>query len=224
MRTFMNDLASVAIQAEEAESLTANLHRLMQNSGISEAELARRSNVPQPTLHKILSGKTDDPRASTLKALANTFDISIDELLSGTFTTSRQINKAPKTQSIAIISWSDCIEATHFIANLTSTNWDNWVISESLSQHAYGLATKASMEPHFPKGTVLIIDPDMTAEDGDTIVVLYPNTQEATLRKLSIDGPMKLLLPLNATSSPNNFEKNIQILGVVVKSVFSFHT
>lgn len=218
----MNNPANTIIQTDEIEVLTANLHRLMQHSGISEAELARRSNIPQPTLHKILSGKTDDPRASTLKALANAFDVSIDELLSSV-TTFRHINTASKTQSIAIISWNECIGAAHFIANLTSTNWDHWIVSESLSQQAYGLATKASMEPHFPKGTILIIDPDMTAEDGDTIVVLYPNTQEATLRKLSIDGPEKLLLPLNANSSASHFEKDIKILGVVIKSVFSFH-
>ncbi|MCD6040298.1 MAG: hypothetical protein K0S27_1698 [Gammaproteobacteria bacterium] len=216
-------MANTATQLEEIEALTANLHRLMRAKGISEAELARQSNIPQPTLHKILSGKTDDPRASTLKALANTFGISIDELLSG-MDTPQQINIANKTQSIAIISWSECIHAVKFITNLTPTNWNKWIVSDYLSQNAYGLMSKTSMEPYFPRKTILIVDPDMMAEDGDVVVVFYPNTQEATLRKLSIDGPTKLLLPINANANPDNFGKDIKIVGVVVKSVFSFHT
>jgi len=220
----VNDPINIAAKAEEIEALTANLHYLMQSQGISEAELARRSNIPQPTLHKILSGKTDDPRASTLKALANAFEVSVDELLSGTDVHS-QANRKSKTQSIAIISWSECIDATNFIMGLTSINWSNWIISEHISPHAYGLISKASMEPYFPKRTVLVIDPNMTAEDGDMVVVHYPNTQEATLRKLSIDGPTKLLLPINpGTAEQNQFEKDIKILGVVIKSVFSFHS
>lgn len=218
----MTDPVNVA-EIKEIEALTANLHRLMRAGGLSEAELARRSNIPQPTLHKILSGKTDDPRASTLKALANSFGVSIDELLLGVGSP-RQINSTNQAQSIAIISWSECIDAVCFIANLTPTNWNNWLVSEHLSQNAYGLISKASMEPCFPKGTILIIDPDMVAQDGDMVVVHYPNTQEATLRKLSTDGPIKLLLPVNANISASNFEENIKILGVVVKSVFSFHT
>jgi len=219
----MASSANTAVQIEEIEILAANLHRLMRARGINEAELARQSSIPQPTLHKILSGRTDDPRASTLKALANTFGISIDELLLGV-DVSQQSNSTAKTQSIAIISWSECINAAKFITNLTSTNWSNWVVSEYVSQNAYGLISKASMEPYFPRKTILMIDPDMVAEDGDVIVVLYPNTSDATLRKLSTDGPKKLLLPINATSNPDNFEKGIKILGVVVKSVFSFHS
>jgi SOS-response transcriptional repressor LexA len=214
---------NIAVQAEEVAALTANLHQLMRTRGVSEAELARRSHIPQPTLHKILSGKTDDPRASTLKALANAFEISIDELLSGA-NIPRQINGMPKTQSISIISWSECIDAANFIKNLTPTNWSNWIVSEYLSQNAYGLISKSSMEPCFPKRTVLIIDPDTMAEDGDMVVAHYPNTQEATLRKLSTDGPTKLLLPINANSSLSDFDKGIRILGVVIRSVFSFHT
>ena len=218
----MANTANIATQVEEIENLTANLHRLMRGRGVSEAELARQSNIPQPTLHKILSGKTDDPRASTLKALASFFEISMDELLTGV-DIPRQTNTAAKTQSIAIISWSECMAAINFITNLTPTNWNNWIVSECVSRNAYGLISKASMEPCFPRGTILIIDSDMSAKDGDMVVVHYPNTQEATLRKLSTDGPTKLLLPINANSSPSNFEEGIKILGVVVKYVFSFH-
>lgn len=209
------------VHNNELENLSVNLHRLMQDKNINEAELARRSNVPQPTLHKILSGKTDDPRASTLKALANFFEVSIDELFSTNKATTHQKNIA--TQSIPVISWSECLSSTSFIANLTAANWSNWVVSEQLSAKAFGLISKTSMEPCFPRKTTLIIDPEIIAEDGDMVVIHYPNTHEATLRKLSIDGPVKLLMSVNASASHDNFHEEMRILGVLVKAIFSFH-
>jgi SOS-response transcriptional repressor LexA len=218
----MTNLANVTAEPEERDTLTSNLHRLMRIRGVSEAELVRWANIPQATLHKVISGKTDDPRVSTLKALANAFEVSIDELLSGV-DTPRKINIIPKTQSIPILSWRECIHAMKLIKNLTPANWNNWVVSEYVSSHAYGLISKASMEPYFSRKTVLIIDRDRIPEDGDIVVVSYPKTSDATLRKLSVDGPTKLLLPMNANGNPTKFKKGIKIIGVVLKSVFSFH-
>jgi SOS-response transcriptional repressor LexA len=213
---------NIPTQVDELEIFTTNLHRLMQAKGLSEAELARKSNIPQSTLHKVISGKTDDPRTSTLKALAHFFEISIDELLTG-MDTPRQTSTTTKTQSIAIISWDECTTAISFIKDLTTMNWHSWIAVEYSSKNAYGLVSKSSMEPCFPKGTVLIIDPNIRASDGDMVIVQYPNTQEATLRKLSTDGPTKLLLPINANASHDNLKDDIKILGVLVKSIFSFH-
>src|SRR3990167_4538826 len=176
---------NLATEFETIENLTTNLRHIMKLKGITEAELARKTHIPQPTLHKILSGKTNDPRASTVKSLADFFDISIDELLTGAPSTKSQ-NTASKTQSIPIISWGQCIDATNYIKNLTPTNWSCWIVSEFLSEHAYALTSKPCSDLRFPKGTVLIIDPKITAEDGDMVIVHYPNTQEATLREISI--------------------------------------
>lgn len=60
------------------EILVRNLKILMQKHRINGTELSRRSNVPQPTIHKILAGKTVAPRICTLKRLANYFCISLD--------------------------------------------------------------------------------------------------------------------------------------------------
>ena len=207
------------IKLEKTDNLIINIHHLMKTNQISEAELARSANIPQPTLHKILSGKTNDPRASTLKALADFFKISIDDLLTGDATSSYPLSSI---QSIPIINWKDCLNNFGFIKTLNANNWTKWVASEYLGQNVFGLVSKSSMAPRFPKGTTLIIDPDLTPEDGDIILVHYPKTEESTLRILSIDGPVRLLLPI--TGGENTFFKNdIDVLGVLVKSLFSYH-
>lgn len=211
-----------AVAYRSIEYLMINLRSLMRARNINEAQLARETNVPQPTLHKILSGKTIDPRTSTLKSLADYFGISIDDLLSGNFMVQATSGKN-KTQSIAIISWADCIDAAKFMKKLTPALWDNWIVVEFSSQYAFALTSKPSMEPRFPRGTILIIDPGISAEDGDLVVVSYPNTSEATLRELSMDGPSKLLLPICGKITPTNLDQDLKVLGVVVKSIFSYH-
>jgi SOS-response transcriptional repressor LexA len=204
------------------DTLASNLRSLMQSKNINEAELARNTKIPQPTLHKILSKKTIDPRASTLKALANYFGLTIDELLN----TSARIRKEYplfQTQPIAMISWSDCGKGSTFINTLTQANWEDWLVSEIVSINAFALRSKPSMEPHFPRGTILIINPELTAEDGDIILVHYPDTHEATLRQISVDGPTTLLLPINANTEKSMLSAKIRILGVLVKSIFSYH-
>src|SRR5579863_1046611 len=62
-------------------NLSSTLKSLMKNSALSEAELARKTHIPQATINRILLGGTIDPRASTLRALARIFEISVDELL-----------------------------------------------------------------------------------------------------------------------------------------------
>jgi transcriptional regulator with XRE-family HTH domain len=47
---------------------------------ISENELARRTGVPQPTIHRVLSGRVADPRDGTLRPLATFFGVSVEQL------------------------------------------------------------------------------------------------------------------------------------------------
>lgn len=220
----MTNLTNLAAKRDPVDDLTINLRRVMAEKNITEAELARKTGIPQPTLHKILSGKTGDPRASTLKSLADFFGVTIDALLTGGLASPTHNSSNDKlTQSIAIISWSDCLHANALLTHVNSMNWESWITTEYSSANAFALSSKPSMEPRFPKGSTLIIDPDARPEDGDLIVVHFPDTNEATLRELSIDGPVKLLIPIGKNSPPEMWNSNIEVLGVLVKSIFKFH-
>src|SRR3990167_6691657 len=218
----MGTVSNIQIQSTEHDLLVVNLRALMRKANLNEAKLSRATRIPQATVHKILAGKTEDPRASTLKTLSDFFGISIDELLSGNPVASSEKNAVATAQSIPIISWKECIHATQFVSSLTPSNWEKWVVSEFLSKHAYALSSKPSMTPRFPKDTILFIDPDIAPKDGDYVVVLYADTDEATLREFSIDGPTKLLLPLNPNGDLTKLDKSVKIVGVLVKSSFAY--
>ena len=201
--------------------LSVNLYKQMQKHSINEAELARRTHIPQPTLHKILSGKTEDPRFSTLQQLAVFFGLTVDELVSGIQYSGKQ-KVSSRINSIPIISYRDCLKGLDYIGKLSIKEWKEWLSIENAPSGAFGIGSTACAEPRFPRGTILIVDPNLIPKDGDLVIVQYKDAEEATLRELSIDGPNKLLLPLNPNFCKDVFDKSIMILGVVFEYRFSY--
>lgn len=73
-----------------------------------------------------------------------------------------------------------------------------WVATTAkVSPYAYALRiTGDSMEPLLPNGAVVIVDPDAVADNGK-IVVVRQNGNEATVKKLVIEGSKQYLQPIN---------------------------
>ena len=62
-------------------SMSTILKGLMAELGINESELARRTGIGQPVVHRICSGETDNPKVATLSPIATFFAISISQLI-----------------------------------------------------------------------------------------------------------------------------------------------
>lgn len=60
--------------------LADNLRTLMAVESLSENQLSRNTGVPQPTIHRILSGRVSDPRDGTVRPLADYFGVSVEEI------------------------------------------------------------------------------------------------------------------------------------------------
>ena len=66
---------------EVTENLSANLIRLLQERGMSQSELARRSGENQPLISSIVLGK-HLPNVARLNRIADALSVNIDRLLS----------------------------------------------------------------------------------------------------------------------------------------------
>jgi transcriptional regulator with XRE-family HTH domain len=195
---------------------------LMSRHNITVAELARRINLPQPTIHRLLTGKTEDPRLSTLSLIANYFSITIDQLLGYTPLTSESGTGSSLSRLVPILSWHDAIDHEKMITSLTRNNWCNWLlVGADVSSLTFSLKSKKSMEPRFPAGSILLIDPGVTPSDGDLMVVRYPNTTEATIRELVSDGPSQALLSIIDNSISDELTNDIKLIGVIMETRFS---
>ncbi len=200
------------------------LRKLMSREQINATELARRIDLPQPTIHRLLAGKTDDPKISTLHVIAQYFRITIDQLLGNTpLEGINNFKKSLHSFAIPVISWSDAINSEKFIGNLTEDSWQDWfVIDLEASTLTFGLRSKRSMEPRFPTGSFLAVDPHAKLQDGDLVIVYYENTDEATIREVLLDGPKQQLLSIQDSSISDELTTNIKVLGVVIQTKFSY--
>ncbi len=60
--------------------IAKNLIFLMKQAGINPNILSLKTNVPQPTIHRITSSESNDPRTKTVQPLANYFGLSVFDL------------------------------------------------------------------------------------------------------------------------------------------------
>ncbi len=207
------------------EQLSNNLRGLMQERALSEAALSRATKIPQPTLHKILAGKTCDPRISTLNILAQYFSTTVDQLYQASVLLGTPTKPYSPEQTIPITTWDNCTEEA-FLPTLQAT-LPKLAINQKYLTHAstqeaqyqFVLMSKQSMVPFFNLDTYLVIDTQVSQKDGDFVIVHYHDTREATIRQLHIDGPDQWLTPIHASQTHRDIcSDNIRIIGKLIEA------
>ena len=199
------------------------LKQLMDEQDITESELARRTGVGQPVIHRIASGETEDPKVGTLSAIANHFAVSISQLIgdeplpknrkTGTHTTSAfGWSKAP------LISWEDAIHWPH--NKNVFTELEFVLTDANTGPHVYALKIKdTTMRPLFPEETILIIDPDKIPEDRDYAIIHISSQKQVIFRQILFDGQSVYAKPLNPDFNIMALlEKNYAFRGALVQS------
>jgi len=218
-----SEIQSDLVQNYDMFKLRAALKELMYRKNLSPTEFARQAGLPQPTVHRLLVGKTEDPKLSTLSLIASFFSVSIDQLV-GKVSLDEPLShqKGRALLSIPIISWENATE-TSFTEKLNRNNWDDWFyIDINVSPLSFGLKSKRSMEPRFPTGSILTVDPSATPRDGDLVIVYYKDTKEATVREIILDGRKQSLQHIVENSLSEELTNEIKIIGVIVQTRYSY--
>lgn len=217
----MTKVAEIHITQAEAKTLANNLQALLKAKKVSEGEVASSINMPVMTVRRIVSGETSDPRISTIKLLADYFKVTIDDLLcdeEGRFQTIR-VQSTPRC--LPILDWS-LIADNSTLQNINLDSWSRWQPiatsdKNTLSDLAFALESRPSMQPRYPIGTLFIIDPKEEPLDGDVILIKLKDSNQLSLRELIIDPPKWQLQPIVSGSEIIFYEKEkMEIVGVVV--------
>jgi SOS-response transcriptional repressor LexA len=207
-------------------SLSIILKGLMTELEINESELARRTGIGQPVVHRICSGETDNPKVATLSPIANFFAISISQLIGdeplspdripGTFNPDAQ-----SWRQIPLLAW----EQIPSWPKLAPKPGPMPTISTDieLSQYSYAVAVRdTTMEPRFPEGTILIVDPDLQPNNLDFAIVHIEGSHLPNFKQILIDGEHTILKPLNSDFKTLLLDKPHKFLGVMIQSRMDF--
>ena len=159
------------------------------------------------------------PNGESLVKLAKFFNTSIDYILYGTEFEGALITKMRR---VPVISWVQAGQFTECKTADLFSDVDKWVeTSLRIGDSSFALEVKGdSMTnpnglPTIPEGATVIVDPDVEPHHGKIVVARIDGTNEATVKKLVIDGPQKFLVPLNPRYPNIPINGNCLIIGVV---------
>ncbi len=207
------------------------LNALMKAKQIKAAELARQVNLPQPTIHRIVTGATPTPHLSSMKPLANYFNITIDQLRGFEPIPGMNINLAQAAADepyhhVPLLTWEQVINWQADLNTPTDQNHQTVMTDHPNGANAFALIMDdASMSPQVPQNSTIIIDPNKTPKDRSLILFHMANHSRAMLRQLVINGNDRLLRaasPELLHSGLYKMKENDKYLGMVVQLKYDF--
>ncbi len=179
--------------ATHYSQLSKILKNLLGKREIKPADLARGVDLPLSTIHRIVTGKSTRPHASSLELIADYFELEVSQLLGEKPMPGEQEMELSgiNIKKIPLVSWNDLINAEKsnflyipFIGNISNQ----------------GFATvmpDTSMSPFIRKNSVLIFDPNIEPFDRSCVLVKIEGANNYVVRELLIDIKHKYLKPLN---------------------------
>jgi transcriptional regulator with XRE-family HTH domain len=217
----VNITAKIEINEHNIDKLAKNMRSLLDEHRVTENEVAQSLNIPVMTIRRLVSGETTDPRISTLKLIADHFNISVDSLLEDNTSRSMVLMSKTTPQFVPILDWKTATTITS-IGNIDLKAWKEWhpiVLAEQtlLSNNAFALESRPSMQPRFPVGTLFIIDPNEVPNDGDIVLIKMKRDGNLSLRELIIDLPRWQLQPIVLGSETLFYdEQQHHMMGIVM--------
>ena len=163
----------------------------MKRQGVSQGELSRMTGIPQPTIFRIVSGETENPRASTLhklasalgmNTLAQSFSALTDETAHLVPVRCVEITAQAGTVGFSISQAIEGEEPPIFYRH-------EWIKRRGFNAGAL-LALKvagSSMEPGIHAGDLVVVNTDDTKPvDGGVFLVNYEG--EVIVKRLKRDA------------------------------------
>ncbi|OGT06659.1 MAG: hypothetical protein A2103_03575 [Gammaproteobacteria bacterium GWF2_41_13] len=212
--------------AKKFPQLSNILKKLLFQKDMKPTDLARELNIPQPTIHRIVTGKSTRPYHSSLKPIAEYFSLNVDQLLgeaplpselSDMNTQENHAVSVQKIKHIPLIHWEKL-----FTNDSQQEGGEKIPFLGNISEKGFAtIMPDSSMEPIFPRDGMLIFDPEKTPKDRSYVLVQLHDSKSPVFRQLLIDLDHQYLKPLNPdlnTFKMRLLEKSDIILAVLTEA------
>ena len=165
-----------------------NLAYLLAKNGLNATLLAGRTGVPQPTIHRILSGDSTDPRTATLFPLAEYFGVTVEWLRTPEGTPDAP--RAPRRKGAAVqpgdfvtqVRAQIQVDAAGYVTGRSARQ--DIITHHTDDDGAYAIVIDSdTLRPRVNAGEHISLAPGRWAEPGDDVLVLYHDGR-ALIREL----------------------------------------
>lgn len=188
--------------------LSEILNKLLFENKIKATELAREICIPQPTLHRMLVGKSPNPHRSTLEPIAKYFNITIEQLKGEIPFSVAEKTNASDIVDIPLISWDKISNLKLYLEKNEQS--EKYISVSSQSKNCFAThMNDSSMEPLFSKNCILIFDLDKKPTDRSYVLVKFHESNNFLFRQVLIDGTDKFLKPIH----PELYAAKLKVVG-----------
>jgi SOS-response transcriptional repressor LexA len=165
------------------------------------------TGIPQPTIHRLISQTTPDPRLSTVCAIAKFFNVSLDYLTNEVST----FIQNTATFHIPVLT----LDCAHQFDTMPIEK--HILVTDCPHARCFAIESTNSMIHKIALGSLLIVDPEKKPLDGDMVVVRYFAENTNAIREFSKDGTYARLIPLSPALPFEIYDSEKSILGVVIQ-------
>jgi len=194
---------------------------------MTQAELAEKVGASQQAIEQLEGGKTKRPRY--LPELAQALGVSIDWLLNGSphanvayVGPNEPKGKYPLISWISAGAWSEACEPYDLKDISEWYETDTNILGDGFWLRVEGDSMTSPVGQSVPEGHVVLVDTGREAKNGSLVVAKMVDANEATFKKLIIDGGNKYLKGLNPSWPMVPINGNCKIIGVVVEARVKF--
>ncbi len=214
-----------------SDLLQQNIKYLMDRDGIaSVTELARKLQMQQSTLHRMLTGEVRDPKYTTLSNIAGFFGVSPVDLIE------QDLQQPTAGDDSTQHTWQFHAKGAPVLGNTQlghSGYWsdmeypvgsgDGYLRWPSADEDVYALKCVGdSMMPRIKEGEYVIIEPNHSWHPGDEVLVVTHNGEVMVKTFLFERDGFYHLLPVNEDHAPIRIAKTdvsaIQYVAGIAKS------
>ena len=190
--------------------------------GLSEQEFADAVGVSRAAVQQWERENGTAPKRKTQPKVAELLGISVGELVSG----SNVSSASPDTRgTVPLVSEVEAGEYTKIDNSHSRKGLEKVPVNVEVRRHTFALRVHGdSMESNshnsFPEGSILIVEPDMEAIEGDYVIAKNA-AGKTTFKQLVKESGMSYLKALNP-SYPTEPLGSARIIGVVRESYKRF--
>lgn len=176
------------------------LQKLLYDKRINASELAREVDLPVPTVHRLVTGKSTRPYKTSLKPIADYFNVEVEQLLGEKPLFANEEADITRNRALASshISYVPFKPWEELSCQTQSDQTEKIPYIGSIGSDAFAtIMPDTSMEPFIQNESLLIFDPSISVKDRSFVLVMLDETKTYAVRQILIDASHKYLKSLN---------------------------
>lgn len=213
-------------------NLTQILNHLLHKENLRPSELARITGVPQPTVHRMVTGTCPRPHKSSLKPIAKHFDITIDQLKGLEPIPGLNMYKLESTDgwsTLPLVDWKHLSTwpKAEFDFQLTDSGVQTQKRAQTMTYSDASLSNKAfaayllevddAMARLFPVGSLLIFDP-LKEKTAHCYILVRLANGTVLFRQYLPQGEQAAYTNSAPAQTPTPLSQGDEIIGVLAQA------